>query len=330
MRNRWIVLGGIALIAASAMALQAAGSLLQGHAAALQKAEGYSARVVSISPGGGRVQSSVELAKPNFLRIDTPTTLTVADGEHVYTLYKSQNVFTKKPANTENLVQAMSATEFASLRPFFAADALAGLRNTRAGQPVNRRGQMLTPVSATLSDGVTGTFYINPADGLARQIELVETQGSSRMSTVFDFLDVNLARPAAGRFKFTAPEDAREVDEAELLAAKWFTNLDEALEVARRTNRPILLDFYTDWCVFCKKLDAEVFSTAEFKAKAASFVLVKINPEKDPGGTQGLEVEGFPTTFFLNARREVIHKVVGFKPVDLYIQDMETALSNNR
>lgn len=40
---------------------------------------------------------------------------------------------------------------------------------------------------------------------------------------------------------------------------KWYT-LKEAFELQKKQPRKILIDVYTDWCGWCKKMDAETFS----------------------------------------------------------------------
>ncbi len=62
-------------------------------------------------------------------------------------------------------------------------------------------------------------------------------------------------------------------------AAPWLTDLRIAKERARQEKKAILLNFTgSDWCGWCKKLDAEVFSQKEFKDYAAKhLVLVEVD-----------------------------------------------------
>ena len=63
------------------------------------------------------------------------------------------------------------------------------------------------------------------------------------------------------------------------LQANWLENLNDALEISQETGKPILMDFTgSDWCFWCKKLDAEVFSQKPFIEYAnENLVLLKID-----------------------------------------------------
>jgi thioredoxin-related protein len=43
------------------------------------------------------------------------------------------------------------------------------------------------------------------------------------------------------------------------LKVKWYT-LKDALELQKKQPKKILIDIYTDWCGWCKKMDAETFN----------------------------------------------------------------------
>ena len=45
----------------------------------------------------------------------------------------------------------------------------------------------------------------------------------------------------------------------------WLVNLDEAYALSKKTGKPIMANFTgSDWCGWCKKLTADVFSKPEF------------------------------------------------------------------
>ncbi len=94
----------------------------------------------------------------------------------------------------------------------------------------------------------------------------------------------------------------------------WTEDVAQAQRIARDHDRPLLLDFTgSDWCGWCKKLDAEIFSTEQFKDYAkANLVLVAVDfPKAKPQSNavkarnmqlaQKYRVEGFPTLVVVSA-----------------------------
>lgn len=108
-----------------------------------------------------------------------------------------------------------------------------------------------------------------------------------------------------------------------LLAAEenWLTSVPEAQAQAQAEKKLILLDFTgSDWCVPCKKLDQEVFSTPEFQAYARSnLVLVKVDfplskpqPEQLKAANQALQekynIAGYPTLVLIKPDGKVVYE----------------------
>ncbi len=97
----------------------------------------------------------------------------------------------------------------------------------------------------------------------------------------------------------------------------WHDNLDNALDLAKKQNKPILIDFTgSDWCGWCIKLDKEVFSKKDFQKYAdTNLILVKLDFPKDIKQTDEMKktnralaekykVQGFPTIILLNSKGE--------------------------
>lgn len=105
---------------------------------------------------------------------------------------------------------------------------------------------------------------------------------------------------------------------------KW-KKLDAGLAEAKRSNKIILMDVYTDWCGWCKKLDREVYTDENVaKVLTSDYVLVKVNAESNAPVTykgqtssemqlaQSFGVSGYPTIFFLEPSGEPIDALGGF------------------
>ena len=92
---------------------------------------------------------------------------------------------------------------------------------------------------------------------------------------------------------------------------------DEALARARSEGKLVMLDVYTDWCGWCKKLDKDVFSDSRVAAALRDVVPVKVNAEK--GGeavARRFAVEGYPTILFVDAGGTLVHRIDGYVNAD--------------
>jgi len=114
---------------------------------------------------------------------------------------------------------------------------------------------------------------------------------------------------------------------ASLMAAdsSWLTSLPDAKARAEKEKKLLFLDFTgSDWCGWCKKLDAEVFSTPEFAQYAAkNLVLVQLDfPAQKPQSddlkaankalAKKFEITGYPTLIVMKPDGSVLWKQVGF------------------
>ncbi|GJQ21851.1 MAG: hypothetical protein HBSIN02_22060 [Bacteroidia bacterium] len=110
-----------------------------------------------------------------------------------------------------------------------------------------------------------------------------------------------------------------------------WVSFDEAVALAARDNKKILVDVYTDWCGWCKKMDSEVYANETVAAiLKASFIPVKLNAESSaPLTFQGQKltsqqfaaaagVSGYPSTLFLDHTSMPITIVPGFHPPERF------------
>ncbi|HOC31103.1 MAG TPA: thioredoxin family protein [Armatimonadota bacterium] len=106
------------------------------------------------------------------------------------------------------------------------------------------------------------------------------------------------------------------------------TNIENALTQGQRLDKPVMVDVYTDWCTWCKKLDRDVYTRPDVAAALNDFVAVKVNPETDPEArafAEKMKVEGYPTILFLNAKGEEVHRIGGYVDGSEFIRQTEVA-----
>jgi thiol:disulfide interchange protein len=95
-------------------------------------------------------------------------------------------------------------------------------------------------------------------------------------------------------------------------------SLEQALEVAKNTNKMVLADMSAIWCPSCRKLDQQVFSDEDVKKQIKqSFVYARVEYDSPAGESfmQQYKVSGFPTLLVLNAEgRKLVRLPVSFEP----------------
>jgi thioredoxin-related protein len=83
----------------------------------------------------------------------------------------------------------------------------------------------------------------------------------------------------------------------------WFKGRFEAAQkLARQRNTLIMIDFYTTWCSWCKRMDKESYAREEIQTELRQLVAMKVNAER--GGAElaeRFEVSSYPTVVFADS-----------------------------
>lgn len=110
-------------------------------------------------------------------------------------------------------------------------------------------------------------------------------------------------------------------------AVNWEQNYDAGLERAKKDKKVVMVNVYTDWCGWCKKLDKDTYSDKDVADKLAKdFVAVKLNPEKSPQGAKlarQFGTTGFPHVVFLNADGNKVFEINGYLPPQQFLKALE-------
>lgn len=120
-----------------------------------------------------------------------------------------------------------------------------------------------------------------------------------------------------------------EASEAESAWLSW----EEGMAMAAKTGRPVVVDFYTSWCRWCKVMERETFADPRVDAYlAGNFVTIRVNAEKRSGAlrygertytpaglAKAFEVRGYPSLAYLDEDGKLIFVDPGFKKPDRFM-----------
>jgi thiol:disulfide interchange protein DsbD len=102
--------------------------------------------------------------------------------------------------------------------------------------------------------------------------------------------------------------------------------------IAGATGKPMLLDFYADWCVSCKEMERFTFTDPRVAAKLAGFQLLRAdvtaNNDRDRALLKRFHLFGPPGTIFFDGQgREVPRtRVVGFESANQFLVTLMRAV----
>lgn len=116
-------------------------------------------------------------------------------------------------------------------------------------------------------------------------------------------------------------------------AGEAWMAFDEGLALAAKSKKPLIIDFYTDWCHWCKVMDEKTFNDKDVKERLEkSFVTVRINAEDETATatyrgqtfnnvqlTRAFGVTGYPTLAFLEEDGDIITTLPGYIPAENFI-----------
>jgi thiol:disulfide interchange protein DsbD len=114
---------------------------------------------------------------------------------------------------------------------------------------------------------------------------------------------------------------------------KTVADLDRELQAAQQAGRPVMLDFYADWCVSCKEMEKYTFTDAKVQQALGNAVLlqadVTANDDDDKALLERFEVFGPPTIAFFgrDGVERKNYRLVGFSPAESFSRHVASAFA---
>ncbi|MNL24962.1 Thiol:disulfide interchange protein DsbD precursor [compost metagenome] len=109
----------------------------------------------------------------------------------------------------------------------------------------------------------------------------------------------------------------------------WQMYSEAALQKAAQEGKPVIIDFWAEWCAACHELEEHTFTDPRVRAMAENFVLLKFDATSENAELKALKkkynIQGLPTVIFINPHGVWIDALTltQFEKPDAFLKRME-------
>lgn len=107
---------------------------------------------------------------------------------------------------------------------------------------------------------------------------------------------------------------------------EWVSTLEDAYQLATEKNQPIIVEFWSDECKWCERLEDSTFTHQSVIDLATNMVFVKAEAKKDTITRERYKIAGFPTVIFMNSSGEEIDRIYGYLPPEEFVSAIQDYL----
>jgi thioredoxin-related protein len=100
---------------------------------------------------------------------------------------------------------------------------------------------------------------------------------------------------------------------------KWL-NYKEGMALAKKQNKKVFLHFYTEWCDYCKEMNATTFSSRSVvRILNRDFVAIRVDTTKHHKLAAQYNIRPVPDNWFLSADGDKIRNFLGYFEPDQFV-----------
>jgi thiol:disulfide interchange protein DsbD len=135
------------------------------------------------------------------------------------------------------------------------------------------------------------------------------------------------AQPALNYY-FGNSASEQKLSQIEFIRIENVTQLEQQLALAKQAGKPVMLDFYADWCVACKEFEKYTFHQQDVESRLKNFVLLQAdvtrNQPQDIELLKEMNVLGLPTIEFWDANGESVSnaRITGFMDAETFLSHL--------
>lgn len=134
-------------------------------------------------------------------------------------------------------------------------------------------------------------------------------------------------------FRLLYPNQVVSSESSNFQTIKSVSDLKVALNQAKQQNKPVLLDFYANWCLSCKEMERVVFTAPQVKSLMSHFILLRAdvtaNDDQDKALEHQFHVIAPPTFLFFapNGQELTDSRIVGQEESQTFASHLQQILA---
>ena len=105
----------------------------------------------------------------------------------------------------------------------------------------------------------------------------------------------------------------------------WFKgDLEAARAEAGKRDTVVMIEFYADWCNWCRRLEADTFAVPAVRIELERIVSLRRDAENEGADLAArFGVDSYPTMIFLDPAGNEMDRIIGFLPPDPFLKRIE-------
>jgi thioredoxin-related protein len=108
----------------------------------------------------------------------------------------------------------------------------------------------------------------------------------------------------------------------------WRYHYQAARQEALQKRLPLFLDFSTEWCTYCKKLDVTTFrDPTVVKLLNTHFIPVKLDGTREQKLVDALQIQAYPTLVIADAEGKILKNITGFVDAARMVPQLQEAVT---
>ena len=103
---------------------------------------------------------------------------------------------------------------------------------------------------------------------------------------------------------------------------RWYT-YEEGLLAAGTSEKPIILDFYADWCAPCVAMEEGTYPDPRVVAELNDFIAIKVDTQQRIDIESKYGIAYYPTVIFLDPKGNELSRHIGYLGPEEMVQEIK-------